>query len=181
MKRQGGWGVYQLFDTADGRRIFIAVTSNAHWESFCRAFDLVELYEDSSLDTNAKRAAQRERTIPVIQETIGRFSFEELSARLEACRVPFAPVNTPADLLNDPHLNTGDHLLEITVPGGKALKLPSLPIKSDRYSYRVRNFPPELGEHTREILNDTGCSEEEIRKLFDGGVVTVAGESMHDG
>jgi crotonobetainyl-CoA:carnitine CoA-transferase CaiB-like acyl-CoA transferase len=173
IKREGGWGVYQLFDTADGRQIFIAVTSNAHWKSFCKAFDLQELYDDKSLDTNAKRAAQRERTIPVIQKTIGRFSFDELSERLESCRVPFAPVNTPADLMEDPHLNTGDHLLEITVPDGTALKLPSIPIKSDRFSYRVRIPPPELGEHTLEILKDTGLSDEEIRKLVDEGVVTV--------
>ena len=170
--KAGGWGVYQLFDTAGRRRIFIAVTSNAHWERFCKEFDLAELYEDESLDTNTKRAARRDRTIPVIQAAIGKFAFAELAERLERCGVPYAPVNTPADLLEDPHLNTGNHLLEIAVENDKTIRLPSLPVTSNAFSYSVRRNPPELGQHTREILEDIGASDTEIQQLIDTGIVS---------
>src|SRR5499433_2032721 len=37
--RQGtrmGWGIYQLFTAADGEQIFVGITSNGHWERFCK-------------------------------------------------------------------------------------------------------------------------------------------------
>ena len=92
--------------------------------------------------------------------------------------MPFAPVNTPADLLRDPHLNSGDHLLKITADDDTMVSLPSLPIKSDRFSYRVRTSPPDLGEHTLEILKENGLCDSDIRKLVDDGVVAVGSRPL---
>src|SRR6266446_6429384 len=50
-----GWGIYQLFTAADGEDVFIGVTSNAHWERFCKEFALDDLLADERLDDNAKR------------------------------------------------------------------------------------------------------------------------------
>jgi crotonobetainyl-CoA:carnitine CoA-transferase CaiB-like acyl-CoA transferase len=170
---RGGWGVYQLFNTRDENQIFIAVTSNAHWERFCKEFDLLDLYEDESLDTNAKRVANRDRTIPRIQEAVGKFDMKTLSERLNLAQVPFAPVNTPADLLEDPHLNSGNHLLEIELPDKRKLKLPSLPVSSDRFSYSTRENPPRLGQHTREILADLGYNDKRVRQFIEDGIVAI--------
>ena len=54
-----GWGVYRLFTTADDRQVFIAITSNGHWQRFCTEFGLADLAADPDLDSNAKRAANR--------------------------------------------------------------------------------------------------------------------------
>jgi len=62
-----GWGVYRLFKTADDRQVFIAITSNGHWQRFCKEFGLEDLGADPDLDSNAKRAANRHRTIPRIE------------------------------------------------------------------------------------------------------------------
>ena len=61
--RQGtrmGWGVYQLFTAADGEQVFIGITSNAHWERFCKEFGLDDLLADERLNDNAKRVAARD-------------------------------------------------------------------------------------------------------------------------
>ena len=34
-KRTPPWGVYDIFDTQDGR-VFVAVVSDANWQTFCR-------------------------------------------------------------------------------------------------------------------------------------------------
>src|SRR5205823_5708540 len=105
-----GWGVYQLFPTHDERQVFIAITSNAHWERFCREFGLLDLWGDSELDTNAKRCANRPRVIPRLEALTRTLTSAELVGRLEGARVPYAPVNTPLDVLDDPHLNSGGKL-----------------------------------------------------------------------
>jgi Predicted acyl-CoA transferases/carnitine dehydratase len=54
-----GWGIYQLFTAADGEEVFVGITSNGHWERFCKEFALGDLLADSRLDDNAKRVAAR--------------------------------------------------------------------------------------------------------------------------
>src|SRR5205823_113323 len=128
-----GWGVYQLFTTGDDRQVFIAITSNSHWEGFCKEFELLDLWQDPSLDTNNKRAANRSRVIPRIAEVARSLTAAELVERLERVRVPYAPVNTPLDVLDDPHLNSGGKLFEVETEGGSGLKVPAVPVASNSF------------------------------------------------
>ena len=41
-EREHAWPIYDIFDTADGERIFIGVVTEGHWQSFCREFGLQE-------------------------------------------------------------------------------------------------------------------------------------------
>src|SRR5258705_3908420 len=50
--RVSAWAVYELFEAADGGHVFIGITSNHHWESFCREFQRPDLFADASLATN---------------------------------------------------------------------------------------------------------------------------------
>ena len=43
---------------------------------------------------------------------------DELMQRLDRAGVPFAPINKPIDLVDDPHMNAGG-LLDITLNTGK--------------------------------------------------------------
>jgi crotonobetainyl-CoA:carnitine CoA-transferase CaiB-like acyl-CoA transferase len=173
-----GWGVYQLFATRDGRQVFIAITSNAHWERFCTEFGLLDLWRDPSLDSNAKRAANRPRVIPRIEAVASSLDSAELVERLERVRVPYAPVNTPLDLLDDTQLNSDGKLLEVHTAGGDELKVPAVPVSSDSFALGVRHQPPALGQHTRELLAELGYSAAEIEELAESGVVGIDGPTL---
>jgi crotonobetainyl-CoA:carnitine CoA-transferase CaiB-like acyl-CoA transferase len=177
--QSGGWGVYQLFDTADELKIFIGITSNAHWDRFCREFELMDLLEDASLNTNQKRIEGRPRVIPRIQEIASRHKQKELGGILDRIQVPFAYLNTPADLLEDEHMNAG-HLMEVEAiqRKGKKVKVPALPMMSDQYNYSVRLEPPHLGQHTDDILKDLSYATERIDRLKREGVVKAAEQTQ---
>ncbi len=174
-----GWGVYQRFATRDDREVFIAITSNAHWERFCREFGLLDLLEDPSLDTNPKRNVNRPRVIPRIAAVVRELTSAELVARLEQVRVPYAPVNTPLDVLDDPHLNSGGKLLETRTADGRTVKLPALPVDSTEFELAVRGDPPALGQHTRELLAELGYSADTVDDLVAAGIVAVDGPILH--
>jgi crotonobetainyl-CoA:carnitine CoA-transferase CaiB-like acyl-CoA transferase len=172
--RQGtrmGWGVYQLFTAADGAQVFIGVTSNGHWERFCRAFGLDDLLADPRLDDNGKRVAARDWLPGRIADEMRRYPSAELTARLERARVPFAPLRRPDEVVDDPHLNAAGQFVDTPLPGRGPAKLPKMPVRSTAFELGLRRPAPRLGQHTREVLGELGLADDEIDGLAARGVI----------
>jgi crotonobetainyl-CoA:carnitine CoA-transferase CaiB-like acyl-CoA transferase len=166
-----GWGIFHLFPTADDEQVFIGVTSNAHWERFCAAVDLPDLFADEWLNTNEKRVAAQEWLLPRVRDVALRYKSEELQRKLEQAKVPFAPLRRPDQLLEDPHLRQTGQLLAVPMEDGRLGDLPKLPFVSSEYDFALRRAPPKLGEHTREILREFGMAAAEIEALFAAKVI----------
>jgi crotonobetainyl-CoA:carnitine CoA-transferase CaiB-like acyl-CoA transferase len=166
--RQGtrmGWGVYQLFTAADGEQVFVGITSNGHWERFCKEFALDDLRADERLADNGKRVAARSWLPERLAEELIRHPSAELGERLERARVPWAPLRRPDQLVDDPHLNAAGQFLDTPLPGRGTAKLPKLPVRSSAFDMTLRRPAPGLGEHTREILGELGLDAHEIDVL----------------
>jgi crotonobetainyl-CoA:carnitine CoA-transferase CaiB-like acyl-CoA transferase len=166
-----GWGIYQLFEAADGEQVFIGITSNGHWERFCKAFGFDDLLADPRLADNGKRVAARSWLPPRIAEEMRRHSSAEICERLERARVPWAPLRRPDQLVDDPHLNAAGQFVDTPLPGGGTGKLPKLPLRSTAFDMALRRPAPELGEHTRELLEELGLNRDEIDALASRGVI----------
>jgi crotonobetainyl-CoA:carnitine CoA-transferase CaiB-like acyl-CoA transferase len=166
-----GWGVYDLFTSADGEQVFIGITSNAHWERFCEEFGLGDLLTDDRLADNARRVAARAWLPARIADEVQRYSSGELAQRLERARVPFAPLRRPDQLVDDPHLNASGQFIDTPLPGRGRAKLPKLPVRSTTYEFGLRRPAPRVGEHTRAILEELGLAKDEIDALASRGIV----------
>lgn len=172
--RQGtrmGWGIYQLFTAADGEQVFIGITSNAHWERFCKEFELDDLLADETLDDNAKRVAARGWLPGRIGDEMRHYPSAELAERLTRARVPFALLRRPDQLVDDPHLNAAKQFIDTPLPGGGTAKLPKMPVRSTAFEFGLRRAAPRLGEHTREVLEEFGLSKDEIDALASRRVI----------
>ena len=172
--RQGtrmGWGIYQLFTAADDEQVFIGITSNAHWERFCKEFALNDLLADETLNDNAKRVAARGWLPARIADEMRRYPSAELAERLERARVPFAPLRRPDQLVDDPHLNAAQQFVDTPLPGRGMAKLPKMPVRSSAFEMGLRRPAPKLGEHTREVLQEFGLSTDEIDALASRRVI----------
>jgi crotonobetainyl-CoA:carnitine CoA-transferase CaiB-like acyl-CoA transferase len=170
--KRPAWGIYDIFDTAGGGRLFVGVVTDTQWEVFCREFGEPELATDERLSSNAKRVKERAWLVPRINEILKKHPQAALTAKLEQIGLPFAPIAKPWDLLDDPHLNESGGLLETKI-GAKTLRVPALPLSLDGKRLGKRADPPRIGEHGRELLAGLGCSPQEIESLRERRIVAL--------
>lgn len=150
--KESPWPVYDLFDTKSGGKIFISIVGEEHWEGFCRTFGREAWLDDPRLATSQGRVDNRGWLIPEIRSIVAGYDLAEISPILERLELPFAPVNTPGDLFDDPHLNASGGLLELTLNNGHTVKTPALPFTFDGRRLKKRRDPPTIGQHTDEVL-----------------------------
>jgi crotonobetainyl-CoA:carnitine CoA-transferase CaiB-like acyl-CoA transferase len=169
--KRPAWGVYDICETRDGK-LFVGVVTDTQWQVFCREFGEHELARDERLSSNAKRVQERGWLIPRVNEITRRHTLAELSAKLEAIGLPFAPIARPWDLLEDPHLNASGGLLDTKI-NSKTIRVPALPLTLGGERLRKRSDPPRIGEHGRELLAGLGCSPQDIQGLVDRRIVAL--------
>ena len=170
--RVSAWAVYDIFEAKNKEQIFIGVVSDSQWKSFCQSFGLVDFIEDKDMDINSGRVEKRDIIIPKLQELFKTFTKKELMEKLDQTGLPFAPINKPQDLFDDPHLNESGGLLKIETPDGGSTKLPAMPIEMNDRRFDVHQQVPKVGEHSKEILEEIGLSDNVIESLFEKSIVS---------
>lgn len=149
--REPAWGVYDIFDCADGQ-LFVGAVTDTQWQLFCDGFGLTELSTDPRLSTNQKRVYEREWLIPRLAAALKTYKRKDLESKVAALGLPYAPITKPEELINDPHLNAADGLLATTMPDGRTIPVPSLPMEMANRRFKLRRHPPKPGEHNAEII-----------------------------
>ena len=159
------WPVYDLFDTSDGSKLFVTIVGEEQWQAFCGAFDRAGWLTDPRFATGQDRVDQRGWLIPEIAKIFKEWTKADLSAVLEKLDLPYAPVNKPGDLFGDPHLNASGGLADIHLTDGRSARTPLLPVSMDGQRLQNRRDPPQIGQHTRDVLNEIGFSTNEAAEL----------------
>lgn len=171
--RVSAWAVYDVFDAQDGEKVFVGVVSDGQWVSFCKAFGLDDWASDASLAGNNDRVARREEILPRLRTLFSAFSKTALMEKLEEVGLPFAPIQKPEDLLEDPHLLASGGLLGMVLPEGAQISLPALPIAVDNQRPGLSINPPKIGAHSEEVLSELGRSSDAIADLIRRGLVQI--------
>lgn len=156
---------YQDFPTADGDFI-LTVGNDRQFRRFAEVAGHPAWADDPRFASNAQRVANRQVLVPLIrQATVFKTTVQWL-ALLEAAGVPCGPVNDLAQVFADPQVQARG--LELELPHGLAGSTPSVasPLRLSRTPVEYRRAPPQLGEHTEEVLSQwLRTSTEDIARL----------------
>ena len=140
--RVSAWAVYDVFESKDDL-IFVGVVSDGQWAAFCKAFELSDWEADESLKANNERVKRRDEIIPRLRDLFKGMTQKELIEKLDTTGLPYAPISKPEDLFEDPHLNASGGLVEMDLPTGGKIRLPSLPVAINGARPGINMSPPK--------------------------------------
>ena len=156
--RVSAWSVYDVFTLAEGEQLFIGAVSDKQFLTLCRVIDAPELAADAALSDNAKRVAVRPELLRRLGEILQHHRIEELSPKLEAAGIPYAPIVRPEQLIDDPHLRESGGLVKMQTDDGGATDVVLLPLTLGGRRPGVRQPLARVGEHTDEVLSQLAAT-----------------------
>ncbi|MGJ7511204.1 CaiB/BaiF CoA transferase family protein [Variovorax sp. GT1P44] len=153
--------MYNSYRCADGRWFFlVGVEAKRHLPSVLRAIGRADLVEDERFRDARAIASHSVDLIRLFDEAFGAQPLAHWAQQLDAHEVWWAPVQTPADLMEDAQAQAIGAWVE--VEGSKSVDAPV------RFDFTARSGvrpPPATGQHTAEVLTELGFSDEQIRRL----------------
>ncbi len=162
-EREFSWPVYDIFETSEGRQIFIGAVTEGQWVTLCNILGLQELLADPALQTRMNQINARDRTIPVVTEAVRSRSFDDLIAAFEDAGIPFSPIHRPAEMYDDPHVTRPGGLFTSSLPDGTTYRAPAMPFEIDDQTLVGDNLDiVASGADTHSVLSKAGLTETEI-------------------
>ena len=161
-----GYGSYL---TSDGRWVYLLVLTDAHWAKLTRALAMPE-DGDPALLKLRDRKAQRERVEAAVSAAMGALTFAEAEARLRAAGLGFNEVMPLERVLDAPQARQPGKLREVDYRG-LHFEVPEFPGQRD---ITPGLPPPEMGEHTLDLLDELGYSAAERAALVEAGAARPA-------
>ena len=152
---------YQAIATSDGW-ISIGAANQTNWMRLIALIDREDLGPDPRFATNADRMANREVLIDALEAEFGKRTSAEWLEALEAGGVPAGPIRNVGEMHTDPQTIARNMVVTTEHPTAGRVGGIGCPVKFSSGQPDLARPAPLLGQHTREVLEETGCSEEEI-------------------
>jgi crotonobetainyl-CoA:carnitine CoA-transferase CaiB-like acyl-CoA transferase len=163
-------GIWRIFDAADGS-FGLAWATDTRFPALCRAIDRGDLLEDARFATADARVRNTQDLLATLIETFSTWSLADLKPRLEAADQVFAEVMDYRRLATDPQTLENGYITSLVSAEYGELPMVGIPIALSDTPGEIRSRPPELDEHTAEVLGELGYEAGEIAQLYASGAV----------
>ena len=140
------------YRTRDGQ-IAALIYNDKQWSAFIEA--VRPPWAGEQYATLQQRARQIDSVYALLADTMKERTTQEWLTLFRQLDIPAAPLRTPQELFDNPHLNAVGLFETIDTPHGR-MRLPGVPTWFSRTPGHIAGPAPELGEHTQEVLGGLG-------------------------
>jgi crotonobetainyl-CoA:carnitine CoA-transferase CaiB-like acyl-CoA transferase len=162
----GQWAFYNVYETKDGRWITVAAVEPKFWTRLIGVLGLPEFEPDQFAEE-----PRRGRAIAAFRSTFKGRTLEGWKAVLGKEDIPWAPVQTLPEVVQDPQILSRRMLVETDLGRLGKHKVLAHPAKIEGLSRVTSAHVPRKGEHTAEVLKSLGYMSVEIAHLRKRGVI----------
>lgn len=156
--------LFTFYRARDGW-LTIAIIDPRQWPALCSAVGAPELAVDPRFSDTQSRNERAAELIAILDERFATRSRDEWLRILEAEGIPCGPVQSYAELVDDPQVLANEYI--VTLDGHR---VPGLAIELSETPGALR-AAPELGQQTEEILQALGYSWDDIARLRESRVI----------
>ena len=139
---------YQLYDSADGHVLFMA-SEQAFWKNFCAGLDRIDLFDKWPGSKYADHARGNRELQAILRDIFRSRKTQEWIDFGVKFNTPIAPVNTPANIVDDPQFKDRFKVLPHDKHGADML---GFPVKFIGEPEADPSRAPTVGEHTDAVL-----------------------------
>jgi crotonobetainyl-CoA:carnitine CoA-transferase CaiB-like acyl-CoA transferase len=165
--RIGAFAPYGDFATSDSR-ILIGISNDRLFKKLCEAISRPDFLSDARFTSNSLRIHYREALEEELTQTFASRATSEWLAIFNSLGIPASAVQSVGQVLHDPQLSALGQMSELAeLPGVSA---PLLPLEFSG-EQTAAGAVPRLGEHTRDVLLESGVSQNEIDDLAQRRIV----------
>lgn len=165
--RIGAFAPYGDFPTADSQ-ILIGISNDRLFQRLCVAIGQPSLMDDPRFASNAERVRHRDALDGEIARLLKNRNTGDWLAHFEEAGIPASAVQTAGQVLADPQLAALRQMRELDeIPGVTA---PLLPLEFSG-ECTAAGAVPRLGEHTHDVLLESGLSHKEIDDLAERKII----------
>jgi crotonobetainyl-CoA:carnitine CoA-transferase CaiB-like acyl-CoA transferase len=139
--------------------------NDRQWQRLFVALGRPELATDPRFEKVMDRYRNIDECYGVVTEQMKTRTSAEWRRILDEADVPNGPVNDLKDLLSEPYLKESGFFQEIEHPTSGKLVTLGFGTEFSETKQSVRRPPPQLGEHTSEVLAELGLSAADIARV----------------
>lgn len=157
---------YAVFRTRDGRLLSLGVAHEDHfWRALC---SVLHLDGEQHLPA-AERLAGRQRLTALIADRLATRTCAEWSRLLADADVPHGEVHALTQVPSDPHVAARELVATVADQDGSPRRFVRQPLVVDGAAWGPRAPAPTIGQHTIEVLTETGIGRDAVTALLETG------------
>jgi crotonobetainyl-CoA:carnitine CoA-transferase CaiB-like acyl-CoA transferase len=159
-----------VYACADGD-VILVVGNDGQFAKLCEVFGQADWATDERFATNGQRVRNIGELSGMLRIAFAGWQREKLISALDKVGVPCGPINSVADVFEDPQVKARGMLRHVPHPSGVDVPQVGSPMRFAGTPLQTQTAPPLLGQHSNDILSELGYNGRDIEALRGAGAI----------